>query len=550
VEPSYREELVMRPFPDGKVLSHFDFISRASIADWDSTSRSETVSTFHTSLLPRSLTSIVRAYDVEEVHLSLTSGRWDPTRWKDPLEHGSPSGGEISAWLTEFEGDTEATIKQQWTGLTNALGGLFCSSLNNLDSRLTTSPVQTFIPTHNASSNQPFFHALLPLERLCTENLTPFISLLPCRAKAGLAELLNPHKLFDANWQKLAIHVVRNIDAQDLEIRLEFEVVQDPVRMTLSAGSQARREFGFDYLFGRPVRNACPAASSSTVHVDLSDEGKDSRYTLEPAESHHFSVDGRSAVFDVSNLPKPLYVGMKWPVMHQEGFQYPMSFEPAPVLFERINSGFGLERARLGVEIRNYQLSDTTATWLEEWPWWIKVYMHTLQVTIDGQPVPRDGIIRTMRYSQAQARERPTVIEASLHLPANSVLRIVVDVDKAYLRYTDFPPDAMRGLDVPSGILLVKPDGSSSDTRIPSHGRRLYTAATLLDMPTPDFSMPYNVIIMTSTVMALFFGSVFNLLTRTWMIVDLEEDDTVTKEGKTLPPNAEGDAKAVTLQAE
>ncbi len=42
----------------------------------------------------------------------------------------------------------------------------------------------------------------------------------------------------------------------------------------------------------------------------------------------------------------------------------------------------------------------------------------------------------------------------------------------------------------------------------------IYAESVLLSVPTPDFSMPYNVITMTCTVMALFFGSVFNILTR------------------------------------
>lgn len=41
------------------------------------------------------------------------------------------------------------------------------------------------------------------------------------------------------------------------------------------------------------------------------------------------------------------------------------------------------------------------------------------------------------------------------------------------------------------------------DPRLP---RRIYTSNVLVDLPTPDFSMPYNVIIMTSTLLALFFG--------------------------------------------
>lgn len=40
------------------------------------------------------------------------------------------------------------------------------------------------------------------------------------------------------------------------------------------------------------------------------------------------------------------------------------------------------------------------------------------------------------------------------------------------------------------------------------------TTSLLLSLPTPDFSMPYNVIILTCTVVALCFGSMFNLLSR------------------------------------
>jgi phosphatidylinositol glycan class T len=35
--------------------------------------------------------------------------------------------------------------------------------------------------------------------------------------------------------------------------------------------------------------------------------------------------------------------------------------------------------------------------------------------------------------------------------------------------------------------------------------------------------MPYNVIILTSTIIALFFGSVVNGMMRRWFCVDLEE---------------------------
>ena len=43
---------------------------------------------------------------------------------------------------------------------------------------------------------------------------------------------------------------------------------------------------------------------------------------------------------------------------------------------------------------------------------------------------------------------------------------------------------------------------------------RLHTESLLVTLPTPDFSMPYNVICLTCTVVAIMFGSIHNLTTR------------------------------------
>ena len=41
-----------------------------------------------------------------------------------------------------------------------------------------------------------------------------------------------------------------------------------------------------------------------------------------------------------------------------------------------------------------------------------------------------------------------------------------------------------------------------------------YTEVLLVPLTTPDFSMPYNVITFTCTVLALYFGSLLNALRR------------------------------------
>ncbi len=111
-----------------------------------------------------------------------------------------------------------------------------------------------------------------------------------------------------------------------------------------------------------------------------------------------------------------------------------------------------------------------------------------------------------------------------------------MDIVKPFLRYTEHQPDAQRGWDLPPAVLVpfaFRDRNNSAAAASPvlagrnSHSRRpqrMYTPILLVDLATPDFSMPYNVIIMSCTLIALIFGSVFNLLTRRFVVVRLASD--------------------------
>lgn len=58
---------------------------------------------------------------------------------------------------------------------------------------------------------------------------------------------------------------------------------------------------------------------------------------------------------------------------------------------------------------------------------------------------------------------------------------------------------------------------------------RLYTEPLLVNLPTPDFSMPYNVICLTCTVVAVGYGSFYNLLTRTFQVEDSKQGGLAKK---------------------
>jgi phosphatidylinositol glycan class T len=65
--------------------------------------------------------------------------------------------------------------------------------------------------------------------------------LLPCNSKAGIASLLNPHRIFDGNYQSLTVHWIPKCVDQKCE-KVEYEFIQtvsmvlDPVRSTKTRG--------------------------------------------------------------------------------------------------------------------------------------------------------------------------------------------------------------------------------------------------------------------------------------------------------------------------
>lgn len=152
----------------------------------------------------------------------------------------------------------------------------------------------------------------------------------------------------------------------------------------------------------------------------------------------------------------------------------------------------------------------------------------TLRDSADSQPK-----VLALDYTPPIPRRRPTTLQALLHLPPYSTTKFLLPYESSYLWYTEYPSDAHRGFEVPGAlVILLNPAAPSAEQVDPSRllatrgaNLRLHTASTLLSLPTPDFSMPYNVIILTSTVVALFFGSVCNKLVRAWWVIDLEAEE-------------------------
>ena len=197
----------------------------------------------------------------------------------------------------------------------------------------------------------------------------------------------------------------------------------------------------------------------------------------------------------------------------------PQSFNApdSPALFaSRSITGHGQERGGIQTLLTNPSLtSPIDFVYFENLPWFMKPYLHTLRSRLSISSTSNPELIKDTIYRPALDRVRGTQLELAISVPANSTMILTYDFDKAILRYTEYPPDANRGFDVGPAVIKVLPSNlGSKDQAPPQQPSYIRTTSLLLPLPTPDFSMPYNVIILTSTVMALAFGSIFNLLVR------------------------------------
>jgi phosphatidylinositol glycan class T len=264
-------------------------------------------------------------------------------------------------------------------------------------------------------------------------------------------------------------------------------------------------------VFGRPLRGACPLADQAEGEANNVCINTPPERTLEVKTTGEFT-ESRLASDTLRCYKLP--TGADFDLVLPEQKMMTGLVRPDPLVFAaRSINGHGQERGSTQSIIKNPSTTNAVEiVYLESLPWFMKPYLHTLQAHVDTTD---ESPIKETYYRPAVDRERGTHLELRLVIPPSSTLTLTYDFEKAILRYTEYPPDANRGFDVaPAVIRILSPD--SGDNK----GIYVRTTSLLLPLPTPDFSMPYNVIILTSTVMALGFGNIFNLLVRRFVGVD------------------------------
>lgn len=463
--------------------------------------------------------------DVSELTVSFRAGQWDQVRYGEsgPLSYeAGGAGGEIRGWIAGNHTD------KAWDDVTHAMAGLFCATVGSDDIGESVRTFGSLYPAARSSRDLSHYINSSPHLGLCTENLTPFLSLLPSKGLSGLSALLaQPHVVLSWGFKTEGIEVVMPEGDQPGKWTGWWEGIVDLVPK--EGGS---RDFSISSLFKQNLPRPFARASSSNLRLIKPKGGNN--VDIPPKFTSKQWIDGSIReildwdLLDSSLAGKDLHF-----TFGESHFSYrrfssnPLTparhFSPPPITVSRVAADRHASDATFVVEIANNGDVDRKAVYSEVWPWWVKGWLSEMEVSV--HPQSSQPILHSVDYHPSVP---PTPTTTDLHLrltlPARSTVRITLPFTKLTLKYTDHVPDAERGREIPASVLTLLdlegegPDDSPAGTVnvLRSSRRRIFGPKLLLDVPTPDFSMPYNVIIMTSTVMAVFFGSMQGRLIRRW----------------------------------
>ncbi|GJZ20637.1 GPI transamidase component PIG-T [Tanacetum coccineum] len=644
-EEEFTEELLFRPLPDRRVLSHFHFqiqtpkttsygphhrlfpkaiyqlirmvsevavIILQNVDNWHrgvtiicySDLSMKMVSEVTVRMLSEVAISVasdvtVHKYRIRELELSFTQGRWNYESWGgfDPVASSNAKPPGVELWAV-FDVPADQ-VDASWKNLTHTLSGLFCASINFLESSTTyAAPDWSFRPV---SGNLRY--GSLPREAVCTENLTPWLKLLPCRDKAGLSSLMDRPSIYRGFYHSQRLHLTSNefdpvasgngvVLEQTLTIVLQPDAIDS--HSAFSSSRKLQPSWSMNSLFGRTVDGKCALAKSSNVYVQLegslvnnmqdtwnnNDGGFGSNHNFEFSvspdrmmkEVNSFHREGSSILYGFSiddyHSFKPFDLGFKW--------KLPVTWScvKAPLRASRFLMGSGNEKGAIALSLQSTEWSQSLpkadnneqrcrlrVDIFQVVPWYIKVYYHTAKIYVDGMLQSVGETVEKLHVSPSEDKVSPGVMEMILRLPCDmKSASLTLEFDKGFLHIDEYPPDANQGFDIPSAIvsypdfhtrLQYKEDNNSIKSPMVSKmqaarwaswmigqiGSGLkqekrtilsYTEVLLVPLTTPDFSMPYNVITITCTVFALYFGSLLNALRRR-----VGEEERLLKDKKT-----------------
>lgn len=415
----------------------------------------------HVHSLPPHVLHTTHEAGAEEWLFTMRSGRWalDDDAAAAPDVAVPAEGATLAAW---FPAAWDAgRVRQAWERLGLALGGMFGVSLTDdaaAPAMVRTAALQTagggvgVAMRRMPDAGGGTMLTFRPREVLCVDHVARWLKQLPCRSAAGVASLVSSVAVCQAPYRDMSVRVWRQ--GGRVRLRYTLRVLMD--------------DAAADAVLQAPY-TACPVA-------------------------------GRTNASDAALAAQP---------------------PPAIVLSRWLSTDGGLAVRTQFVRLRN-TLTHTavTGSYVELHPLYTTPLLHSYMLTTLGRAADGGGrhvVAEVPLFSSPLATlqgyaDTPDaagrnatcrVLSVRLTVPPGTELVVSGTFRTALLNAAAYPPDPHRGMDLPP-VMWSEPGGNAVS----------FSNSPLLELPAPDFSMPYNVITLVSTALSFFVGTMSNVLSR------------------------------------
>ena len=490
----------------------------------------------HHSALPHALADIVRAHGVADLAVSLTHGRWRTDAWGyAPLATDAPPGALLAVTLAP--GPHAEPPAARIAGARRAVAALLCTALDTAD----LAPAGD---TQNSDDAQNATHrGALPLETVCTENLAPWLQLLPCRDRAGVGALLHPHRLYGLPYHSLALRLTHDAATGTVTAVQTLALVTRSASAPSSTQQQGRLRL--DDVFelahagedgsntgAAPVAlRACPVAEASHVTVVLPAGASPDSVLPAAGRTVLLGAHGVRYTLPRSSSEEGLVLEIDAEALKRQQQEQEQQQQRGPLVSaHQFVTGYGQVSGGLVFEARSRAAVPVRVRVAQTLPAYLRPYLASRRATVDGAPAAVHTALHTRAQAGALHARVDAVAVTVATLPPRAVLRLELYFEMALLPIPEQPPEAERGRDLPAAVVevAVPVTGSGDDGVSEAEAEALfgpfagaqravrdgvavvvhtqYTEGLLVATPWPDFSMPYNVVCLTVTVFGLFFG--------------------------------------------
>ena len=482
----FAEKLYIMPlhssekFP--KTLFHLEFNLKTS---YDKTSM-----VLEESILPRSyIDSIFIEANVTQAKIELSNGRPNQIHFKDRnFNFMLPSPG-ITIYIDQYANYPKAVMflsnmfEFSWsTLLTN---NKYIVTTNNFSSKNGNEWFKKDIENQLRefpNNNDEFYFGHNPQDFICIDFIKKLKRLLPNESNKGLIQVLKDSELLKTDYTGFTINLY--YDKANKEIHFEFHITSicDTSYLNQLFPEEISGSFYYDeseIIYSSSNYSSSSSSKDQLVSIDLKKSPFQESYLENMTNSTFENLS--DDIFFVRPLTSDRYL-----------LKPSYSFD-----------------GELVHELSNIDSIHELHTLHQElFPYHMHPYLSSIKIILNGEKDVKDD----QHIAIEKESLNRIILRFYLIIPPKSSLKIIIKYKKLLESFENYPHDPQRGQDlIPSTILYQVIENNKNESfALKGKILRILSKNLIVDLPHPDFSMPFNIISLTLAGFGFIYTGIYH----------------------------------------